>query len=63
MPKLSGNKGEWSEIYAFLRLLEIILYEHSHQTKGLCKLQSPFSLKPADFLNLRALLNLLQSSI
>ena len=23
MPKLSGNKGEWSEIYAFLRLLEI----------------------------------------
>lgn len=21
MPKLSGNKGEWSEIYAFLRLL------------------------------------------
>lgn len=22
MPKLSGNKGEWSEIYAFLRLLE-----------------------------------------
>lgn len=23
MPKLSGNKGEWSEIYVFLRLLEI----------------------------------------
>ena len=23
MPKLSGNKGEWSEIYAFLRLLEV----------------------------------------
>lgn len=23
MPRLSGNKGEWSEIYAFLRLLEI----------------------------------------
>lgn len=23
MPKLSGNKGEWSEVYAFLRLLEI----------------------------------------
>ena len=23
MPKLSGNKGEWSEIYTFLRLLEI----------------------------------------
>ena len=23
MPKLSGNKGEWSEIYAFLRLLEL----------------------------------------
>ena len=22
MPKLSGNKGEWSEIYVFLRLLE-----------------------------------------
>ena len=21
MPKLSGNKGEWSEIYVFLRLL------------------------------------------
>ena len=36
---------------------------HLDQTKGLCKLQSPFSLKPADFLNLRALLNLLQSSI
>lgn len=33
------------------------------QMKGLCKLQSPFSLKPTDFLNLRALLNLLQSSI
>lgn len=47
MPKLSGNKGEWSEIYAFLRLLEIkklyaadsqlnkkdeILYEHPHHT-------------------------------
>ena len=36
---------------------------HLDQTKGLCKLQSPFSLKPADFLSLRALLNLLQSSI
>ena len=23
MPKLSGNKGEWSEIYVFLRLLEV----------------------------------------
>lgn len=23
MPKLSGNKGEWSEIYVFLRLLEL----------------------------------------
>ena len=23
MPRLSGNKGEWSEIYVFLRLLEI----------------------------------------
>lgn len=23
MPKFSGNKGEWSEIYAFLRLLEV----------------------------------------
>lgn len=23
MPKLSGNKGEWSEIYVFLRLLDI----------------------------------------
>lgn len=23
MPKLKGNKGEWSEIYAFLRLLEL----------------------------------------
>lgn len=23
MPKLSGNKGEWSEIYVFLRLLEM----------------------------------------
>ena len=23
MPNLSGNKGEWSEIYVFLRLLEI----------------------------------------
>lgn len=23
MPKLTGNKGEWSEIYAFLRLLEM----------------------------------------
>lgn len=23
MPKMSGNKGEWSEIYVFLRLLEI----------------------------------------
>ena len=23
MPKLNGNKGEWSEIYVFLRLLEI----------------------------------------
>ena len=23
MPKLSGNKGEWSEVYVFLRLLEI----------------------------------------
>lgn len=23
MPKLSGNKGDWSEIYAFLRLLEV----------------------------------------
>ena len=22
MPKLSGTKGEWSEIYVFLRLLE-----------------------------------------
>ena len=23
MPKLTGNKGEWSEIYVFLRLLEV----------------------------------------
>lgn len=23
MPKLSGNKGEWSEVYVFLRLLEL----------------------------------------
>lgn len=23
MPKLSGNKGEWSEIYVLFRLLEI----------------------------------------
>ena len=23
MPKLTGNKGEWSEIYVFLRLLEM----------------------------------------
>ena len=23
MPRLSGNKGEWSEIYVFLRLLEM----------------------------------------
>ena len=23
MPKLNGNKGEWSEVYVFLRLLEI----------------------------------------
>ena len=23
MPRLTGNKGEWSEIYVFLRLLEV----------------------------------------
>ena len=23
MPKLSGNKGEWIEVYVFLRLLKI----------------------------------------
>lgn len=34
-------------------LFNQVRYEHSHQTKGLCKLQSPFSLKPADFLNLK----------